>query len=288
MFSGEDPAGWIARAEVYFRVQGTSPEIKVDLAQLSMEGSTIHFFKALKEENEGLTWEELKQALLERYGVVSEGNVFEQLASLQQESNVEDFIEDFERLISQVPRLSDEQFIGYFIHGLKEEIRGRVRSLITLGPISRHRLMNLAKAVEREVEGKSTYGCSRKPNHNAGNHNRGNFHKSGSLPYNGRSGSNDGVYIKDRKDDRDRNKSFSSNQNQKTGDRRERSNRDKGFRHLTSQEIADRRQKGLCFRCGGAFHPRHQCPDRHLRVIVIEEDEVIDGELKVMEGMMKR
>ena len=64
-----------------------------------MEGSTIHFFKAMMEENEGLTWEELKQTLLESYGVVNEGNVFDQFASLQQEINVEEFIEDFERLI---------------------------------------------------------------------------------------------------------------------------------------------------------------------------------------------
>jgi len=85
-----------------------------------------------------------------------------------------------------VSRLSDEQFIGYFIHGPKEEIRGRVRSLFTLAPISRHRLMNLAKAIEREVERRSTYGISRKPNYNSRNDNRGKFHKPGSSPYNGR------------------------------------------------------------------------------------------------------
>jgi hypothetical protein len=47
-FEGEDPAGWISRAEVYFRVQGTTPEIKVNLAQLCMEGPTIHFFNSLR------------------------------------------------------------------------------------------------------------------------------------------------------------------------------------------------------------------------------------------------
>jgi len=92
------------------------------LAQLSIDGSTVDFFKALMEENEGLTWEGFKYALLECYGVMCNGNVFEQLASLQQEGNVEDFMEDFERHTSQGPRLSDEQFLGYFIHGLKEGI----------------------------------------------------------------------------------------------------------------------------------------------------------------------
>lgn len=55
MFTGDDPAGWIARAKVYFRVQDTSPEIKVSSAQLCMEGSTIHYFKALVEDETDLT-----------------------------------------------------------------------------------------------------------------------------------------------------------------------------------------------------------------------------------------
>lgn len=66
MFDGEDPAGWISRAEVHFRVQDTIPEVKVNLAQLCMEGPTIHFFNSLLNENEELTWESLKDALLLR------------------------------------------------------------------------------------------------------------------------------------------------------------------------------------------------------------------------------
>jgi hypothetical protein len=45
-FDGEDPAGWISRAEVNFRVQNTSPEVKTSLARLCMEGPTIHFFNS--------------------------------------------------------------------------------------------------------------------------------------------------------------------------------------------------------------------------------------------------
>jgi hypothetical protein len=65
MFDGEDPAGWISRAEVYFRVQGTRPEVKVSLSQLCMEGATIHFFDSLLNDDEELMWEALKSALLE-------------------------------------------------------------------------------------------------------------------------------------------------------------------------------------------------------------------------------
>ncbi|MCI53271.1 retrotransposon gag protein, partial [Trifolium medium] len=79
MFDGDDPARWISRAEVYFRVQDTTPKIKVSLAQLCMEGPTIHFFNSLlNEEEEELTWECVKFALLERYGGHGDGDVYEQ------------------------------------------------------------------------------------------------------------------------------------------------------------------------------------------------------------------
>ncbi|GAU46095.1 hypothetical protein TSUD_135270 [Trifolium subterraneum] len=68
LFDGEDPAGLISRAEIYFRVQEIQPKVKVNLAQHCMEGPTIHFFNSLLNENEDLTWERLKEALLERYG----------------------------------------------------------------------------------------------------------------------------------------------------------------------------------------------------------------------------
>jgi hypothetical protein len=82
-FTGEDPAGWISRAEVYFRVRGTPPELKVNLAQLCMEGATIHFFNSLIGEDEGLNWEGLKEALLGRYGGHGDGDVYEQLTDLK-------------------------------------------------------------------------------------------------------------------------------------------------------------------------------------------------------------
>lgn len=83
IFYGKDPAGWISRAEIYFRVQETSPEVKVSLAQLSMDGPTIHFFNALLEAEESVTWERFREALLERYGGHGVGDVYEQLTELR-------------------------------------------------------------------------------------------------------------------------------------------------------------------------------------------------------------
>lgn len=285
MFNGDDPAGWIARAEVYFNVQNTIPEIKVNLAQLCMDGPTIHFFKGLLEENETLTWENLKDALLERYGGVSDGNVFEQLSALQQEGTIEEYIEDFERLVAQLPRLPNDQYLGYFVHGLKGKIRGKVRSMIAMGPMSKAKLMNVARAVERELEEGPRDWTSRR---SQGSLSRPVFSNRVVTHNEGRNG--DWVMIRNNKDNRDRfpvgkpsgsrgmtgfrsNKSHTAN----TGNWRDRT-----VRNLSSQEIADRRKKGLCFKCGGQFHPRHQCPDKNLRVMVLEDDSEEENEVRVL------
>jgi hypothetical protein len=162
-FDGEDPAGWISRAEVYFKVQGTSPEVKVSLAQLCMDGPTIHFFNSTIRENEDLTWEELKEALLERYGGHGEGDVYEQLTELKQDGTIEDYITEFEYLVAQIPKLPDKQFRGYFLHGLKPEIRGRVRSFAAMGELSRSKLLQVTRAVEKEVGGGSSSNAARGP-----------------------------------------------------------------------------------------------------------------------------
>jgi hypothetical protein len=56
-------------------------------------------------------------------------------------------------------------------------------------------------------------------------------------------------------------------------DKRRNGPRDRGFTYLSYQELLERKQKGLCFKCGGAFHPMHQCPNKQLRVLVIEDEE---------------
>jgi hypothetical protein len=71
-------------------------------------------------EGEELTWE----ALMERYG---EGGVYEELTDLKQDGTVDEYITEFEYLIAQIPKLPEKQFRGYFLHGLKAEIRGKVR-----------------------------------------------------------------------------------------------------------------------------------------------------------------
>lgn len=93
-----------------------------------MEGNTIHWFTLLRENEEHLTWEKFKQALLLRYGGTIYGNPFEELSVLHQTRTGDEFIEFFELVSAQVPRLTENQYLGYFMGGLRPYIRQRVRS----------------------------------------------------------------------------------------------------------------------------------------------------------------
>ncbi|PNX96121.1 pentatricopeptide repeat-containing protein [Trifolium pratense] len=62
--------------------------------------------------------------------------------------SVEEFVEAFELLSFQVGRLPEEQYLRYFMGGLKPQIRRRVR---TLNPSSRMHMMRNAKDVDEEL-----------------------------------------------------------------------------------------------------------------------------------------
>lgn len=75
----------------------------------------------------------------------------------------------------------------------------------------------------------------------------------------GRSNGNDWVYVWASKKLYERGSGGSGPKMDPKQERRGLMARDRGVRHLSYEEITERRQKGLCFKCGGASHPCHQC-----------------------------
>ena len=66
-FDGNDPNGWLARAEKFFEVYAVKPELKVEMAFVSMEGPPVHWFQCLMSKCPNLTWEKLRAELIKRY-----------------------------------------------------------------------------------------------------------------------------------------------------------------------------------------------------------------------------
>lgn len=38
----------------------------------------------------------------------------------------------------------------------------------------------------------------------------------------------------------------------------------------------------MCYKCGGPFHPLLQCPDKQLKLMVLDEDETEEGDGKIV------
>ncbi|GAU23118.1 hypothetical protein TSUD_305660 [Trifolium subterraneum] len=277
LFDGDDPVAWITRAEIYF-----------DLARLSMEGSTIHWFNLLVETTEDLDWDRLKKELIARYGGERLESPFEELAALKQNGKVEEFVESFELLSSQVGRLPEDQYLGYFMNGLKPQIRRRVR---TLEPRDRRQMMRIAKHVEAELKDEDEdegRGVSRK----------GVVDKLGRSNWDGptqRNSSytpptrsmNSGYSNPPAKSGSSGSNTLSTSSLASTAKKGENESRSR-WKGMCSDEIAERRAKGLCFKCGGRYHPTlHKCPEKTLRLLILGEGEAMseEGEIIALEEL---
>ncbi|KAJ9561664.1 hypothetical protein OSB04_006824 [Centaurea solstitialis] len=283
MFSGEDPVGWITRAEVYYEVQNTPENVKVKLAKLAMEGATIHWFNLWYATEENITWERFKRAIIERYGGRQGGNPFEELKDLSQIGSVEEFINEFE----YVSRLPEEQYLGYFLGGLRPEIRLRVRTIPSSSNPSYENCsrcgIRVAGSVARNWNGgRSSSGL--------GAIVKGNYGSSLDLSL-GRggfgSGSSGNVVSPNKQPATKKPLSMPPlvQPLRTVSSERKENERNRGIKHIPYTELMDRKAKGLCFRCGERYHPLHQCPKRQLRMLILGDDEQLDetGEVIAIE-----
>ena len=93
----------------------------------------------LKEEDLCFDWEKFKRAFFNQYGDQFSGSLFMQLKIL-----IDEFIENFDMVASQIFRMSNEQYLGLFIGGPMEEIR---MELQVLEPTTRYKVISMVRNV---------------------------------------------------------------------------------------------------------------------------------------------
>ena len=106
---------------------------------------TWRWFKVLSDFDAYLTRATFKCALLECYGDNQLGNPFSQLKLLRQTTIIDGYVEAFEILTVQVPLLTEEQYMGLFLGGLRKDIRLKV---LAFEPLNRHRLIFVARLIK--------------------------------------------------------------------------------------------------------------------------------------------
>ncbi|KAJ0483065.1 putative retrotransposon gag domain-containing protein [Helianthus annuus] len=248
-FSGFDPQGWIQKANLFFDLNQTPDASRLQLAQLSMIGAAQHWFTIINQVHPSLTWLQFQSELLQRFTGLSIQNPCEQLATIKQSDSIFDYIDDFEYVLSLVPHLPESQTLGYFIAGLKDNVKQQVR---LHRPTTCMDAMYLAKDVDLILRpSKSSSLVSRfrylshigLPSMDSRNEHRV-WDTTGSKIVDNYGAANAQVGIHDR-----------------------------GIRSLSCAEWEDRKKKGLCFKYGQVYSPSHKCPAGSLRVLLLGDDE---------------
>ena len=108
-FEGTDARAWVNKAELYFQVHKTPTDQKLNLSQMCMDDSALHWFTNLLIRHPNTTWEQFRLKLINWFSGTKYRNAHEALGLLFQEEGVEDYIEDFEELSALIP---DQWSIG--------------------------------------------------------------------------------------------------------------------------------------------------------------------------------
>lgn len=288
-FNGFDPQGWIQKATLFFDINGTPPQFRLRLAQLSMVGVAQHWFTIVLQLHPSLSWEQFQEELLQRFSGLEVQNPYIQLARIQQSDSILEYIDDFEYLLSLVPKLPERQAIRYFVAGLQDDVHRwfclqcsrmtmeamyvakDVEDLLRpmTGNVSQTRFRYLNRfGVSNGFFPESTKVLGPSPTKEPITNKWGTKPISGQgeitcTPVNPKSFTAPSLGVG------------------KLG------NRDRGICSLTRTEWEERRKKGLCFRCGLQYGPAHKCAEGQLRVLLLGDDEdinVIKDQLLLMDS----
>ncbi|XP_028065295.1 uncharacterized protein LOC114268339 [Camellia sinensis] len=241
-FSGDDPTGWIYKAEQYFDFKNVAPDQQAQLASFYLEGIALQWLRWLTKFKGPLTWNELTKAVLLRFGPTDYDDPSEALTRLKQTSTVAAYQEAFEKLSHRVDELPERYMIGCFIAGLCDDIRLDVK---LKQPSTLADTIRAARLIEErntlQKRGSSSFRCQvatftprPTPNNTAGVLGPPLAPKVGQTP------TNSPVYV----------------------------------RRITSQEAQERREKGLCYYCDEKFNPGHRC--QRPQMFMIEESPLLE------------
>ncbi|GER55135.1 peptidase aspartic, partial [Striga asiatica] len=200
----------------------------------------------------------------------------ERLAALHQTGSLDDYANEFRARAAQVPGLDSQLQLGFFLHGLKEEIRVRLRPYDVL---DLRTAMKVARSVERELDflnsrsGRFTgygLGFQSRPI------NPSRFEPP-KLNITSTTGPNKNSAAQYKPNDHFRllqgGTGSSSSQIPRHNTTTQKSRVARQYSH---QEYLDMRAKGLCFRCKQPYSPMHDCPQKSLRALIAAEDENTD------------
>ncbi|KAL0823918.1 hypothetical protein Bca101_047595 [Brassica carinata] len=252
VFSGDNPFGWIAQVERYFRLGNFYGLDRLQMVSMSLEGPVLNWFNGELEHDPFTDWHQFKRRLVARFRQRLEDEPGKRLFSLRQTGSIFDYVNEFEELRSIVTGVDEQNLVHVFFNGLKPEFQEVVKMKEPKG-LTEH----IAAVIG--MEGSA-------------------FCKSVSLALHSENRSSKPVQTSQT---RSWGSSGSSQQRQTQVD----TGRQAGIgsfrprQRYTDAELDAMRRDNICFKCRGPYSKTHICPKKELRIITVingYEVEILD------------
>jgi len=226
-FNGDDPTGWIYKAEQCFEFQNIVLDQQVQLASFHLEGIALQWNRWLAKFHGPLTWDEFTNAIQLRFGPTDYEDPSEALTRLKQTTTIAAYQKAFERLSHKVDNLLEKFLIGCFSAGLRDDILIDVK---IKQPVTLANAIGVARLIEErnQLQKRPIQPLRFQPAYAAAK-------TSSNLV--------DGVL------GHPPNQRHSQSYN----------NPPATFRRITNQEARERREKGLCYYYDEKFILGHRC-----------------------------
>ncbi|XP_010541862.1 PREDICTED: uncharacterized protein LOC104815241 isoform X1 [Tarenaya hassleriana] len=267
VFEGSNVAGWVARAERYFRLGHVAPAEWLNLASLSIDGEVLHWYDWQCGNRPFTDWSDFKQRLLRRFDYRLMGSVGARLFSLHQQSSVLEYLRGFEELLAQLVGVPEFVLECGFKNGLRADLRNGIE---VLNPLGLEATIELAFRLERTSYNMATE-LSKSSDHRSSKQSPGavgNAFRTVSIPTGGVGGHPRGP-----RDRRHESLGLPALGPLPGAQVEPTFIPPKGtFRKISDTEMEDRRKRGLCFRCDEKYFFGHKCKLKELQVIVVQED----------------
>ena len=277
IFEGNNPDGWILRAERYFLFYNLTEEEMLEAAVVGMDGEALLWYQWKHRRRPIQRWEELKTLMLRRFRPANAGTLHEQWLGVRQTGTVVEYRRTFIELAAPLRNISEDMALGIFLNGLREDIKTELR---VQNPRDVDQAMDLAIRVEDRIRAGSV--SRPRPNYNPKpftTHPSPNTYPhlpntSHSLNYPTPSRQHQLTYPSP---------PLQSQQTRFTppnhNTRPPTTSQNPGaIRRLTDQELQHKRERGLCYRCDDKWSAGHRCRRRELSVLVTMEGDY-EGEV---------
>ena len=105
-FDGENADDWVVRVEQYFELQAFTAEEKIRAVRMCFEGDALSWYHWERDRNPFVSWEQMKDRVLENFSTVQDLTPGERLLLLRQHNTVGQFCKEFIALASNAPEVS--------------------------------------------------------------------------------------------------------------------------------------------------------------------------------------